>query len=683
MLSLPLLASAKPAYPGLLSRTLPDGTAVNIRIHGDEFFNYVTDENGLLMKGGANGIVDYKLDANGAKIKATPVLLEEMRAQAYENLTPMMKESAKNGGPSRMASLNSQGRTTFPTTGDVHFLVVIIDFADRHWTLADPVTEMTKKLNGPDYNYEGALGSLRDYYIKNSNGMFTPTFDVVGVVTLPNTSQYYAGNGKYDNMKEAVVEAARMIDNEVDFSKYDYDNNGEIDNIIYFYAGYGQADTQDPSCLWPHNSSVINQGVSLDGKKLGNYCIFNELNGGQHYNDKDLQLDGLGTPIHEFGHVMGFPDLYDPLYENLATPSDWSVMDSGCYNGDGHVPPLMSGYERWVFNWVETSRINTQSGDHYEIKALSDGGAPYRHNVYTNDGTLYNNEYFLFETRKADSWDAKLPGDGMLIWHIDYDRSTWMGNRVNSTASRPRCHLITADGSANYSLGTSNGAKQAAWPGNTNYITPETDIQLFSNYLLSRGPIPHYFTSIEYDAANGVASFDYDKITSTPTATTVLNTPVRTENALGNPTNVVRFTWDPVEGATSYKLTLYRVNSSGTIFYENLLNERDLGNVTEYTNTFSANKMGIEFHAYVRPVLTIPSSRKSNEVVFIPNNLESSSVEAIAPAASVIAGGKGEIIAPADAQIFTIDGKQTGRTNLHPGIYIVRTANAAQKVIVR
>jgi len=659
---------------------MPDGTQVKVQLHGDEFFNYMTDEQGFLMTPRQGGIVEYKLDSNGARLQATPLLLNSMRAETVEALDPEMRRAAANGGVARIAAHDKQGRTTFPTLGDGHYLVVLMEYSDVKWSIPDPATTMNEMLNGDSYDYMGTPGSLRQYYIDNSNGKFSPTFDIVGPVTLPETSAYYTDNSKYGKIKEAVTTAARMVDDQVDFSKYDIDGDGNIDNIIFWYAGYGQADTADPTCIWPHNSSAFGSELVLDGKTFGPYCCFNELNGGVHYQNKDGVLAGLGLPIHEFGHVMGFPDLYDPAYQVMTTPGVWSIFDSGCYCGDSYVPVYLSAYERWVFRWIEFDNI--EETGHYEIGSLHNFGQPLRLQVNGSSGTVYLNEYFVFETRDCQKWDSKLPLGGMLIWHIDYDRSIFTSNRVNSSASRNRCHLISADGSGNYTLGNLSQSNFAAWPQDVNYITPETRINLYANYLLARGPVPHYFTNIAYDVERGVSSFDFDMITESPNITTLLLEPTRQSDS-GAKSRLVTFNWEPVEGATGYQFTMYRINSSGQKVYEGGYEEKDLGNVTSLEYTFPSNKLSTKFYIYVRPVQGIPSTQTSNVVEFVPSELEVAGVEEVGAAQEVVRGLKGAIDAPVSARVYTIAGAPAPRTDLAPGIYLVVCDGKTYKVIVK
>lgn len=678
LMVLPLGAAAVPAYPGLIPHTLADGTTVMVRIHGDEYFNYMTDEAGFLLTQ-EGGRLSYET-LNGARVRVDEQTLAAMRqtrraASGYKALDQARQH--------RMATLNKEGRTTFPTIGDVHFLVLLVQFTDKQFNYENPKEEMWAKLNQEGYSKYGSIGSMRDYYIAASDGKFRPTFDVSDVIQLDHESAFYAGNGKYDEVQTLVYEATTKAHDHIDYSKYDYDGDGEVDNVIIFYAGYGQADSPDKTAIWPHQGRLYEYSVAYDGKSIGTYCCFNELNG-SHYYAGDKQPVGIGTAVHEFGHVMGMPDLYDPSYAVQSTPARWSLMDQGSYLGDGYTPPLTSGYESWMFNWLEYETVEDNTV--YDLEPLTKKKRVLRIPVFRNDDTEYANEYFLLESRKKEGWDINLPNEGMLIWHLDYSQTVWQRNTVNSTRTRPRCHLITSDGSANYKLDNYNASSvDAAWPGVQGYITPDTEITFDTNSTSAKYRTGNTFIhNIEFDVESGNTRFDYNTISATPDDVTVMNTPGRVPGSNGSLSNEIELTWEPVEGAVDYKLTVFRLDSKGNRSYENRLNDKSVGNVTSYVlPRFSSSKMGLEYHAYVRVVKPIPSSEISNEVLFVGDNLEASGIGQVEAGNAAIYGLKGAIEAPEGAEVYSISGVRTGTTGLDAGIYIVRYNGTVTKVAVK
>lgn len=455
LLTLPLLMSARPASPGLRTVQNADGTTVELYCFGDEHFSYYTDASGsVIMEPDAAGNWTEARRA-GRILRADAADLALLRSE----LTPDPAAAMKT----RMAPIDkNDGRTSFPTVGqDVHSLVVLIEYADTKFTVPNPRQAIDDMLNKPGYDGYLSRGSARDYYIASSDGQFAPTFDVVGPVTVSEKSSYYVatgqrlwGAGRCGRFGEAIQEALKSLDDQIDFSKYDYDGDGDIDTVFFFYAGYGQADSGRVSTIWPHQadfSSYCFSGVNslqleqlyLDEKRMGPYACSNELNFKVPTGQKQPWLDGIGAFCHEFGHVLGLPDLYDTVnqYSTADTPGSWSIMDTGSYNGESTCPPLFSAYERWICRWLEfeDSEVNSDgtlaiSGTTVTVPSLA------RENKAVRLGftkrrigyPVYPDEFYVCETRSKTGWDESLPDEGMVIWHIAFDYSRWRANSVNT-----------------------------------------------------------------------------------------------------------------------------------------------------------------------------------------------------------------------------------------------------------
>lgn len=708
-LALPLLVQAKPAWPGLHKTVNPDGTTVEFRLHGDEHFSYITDAEGMLMKRDVRGALVYDL-VDGVRIKAT----SEVVANMYQ-ATLDMQANAPQKAPQRMAALDQDGRTTYPTIGSSRSLVVLVEFSDVKFQ-PNSAQEINDMLNKEGFDKYGSHGSARDFYKENSGGKYTPVFDVSRVVTLPNTSRYYTYNpsgtypynqGKYDRWREAIKYALDALSDEIDFSDYDCDGDGIIDTVYFFYAGYGQADTGDTNCIWPHQANLSYYGWKYDGVTMGPYACSNELNGQMHYYNKDMYLDGPGTFVHEFGHVLGMPDLYSPLYNgNETTPGDWDVMDGGSYNDDGYCPPALSAYEKWMYKWLEYTPATDNTS--YSLKTTEKGGEAIRVPVIRKSGTALDSEYFILESRQKTNWDTFLPEEGMLIWHIQYDPAIWTQNRVNVTAGHPRVYILAADGSANPHNGGYGNPRRACWPGtgvNNTFITPETDIT-FQAYAsnLKANPLDVYITSIAYDAEQGISTFDYNVVREAPQLTCNMRPVTRTTNSSGGITAGFVLEWDPAElvspaengmqradfdaDKVEYQVTVYRLNSSGSKVYEAGYNEKNVGSerMVQIKN-LTSTKMGFEYHAYVRPVYGLPSATTSQEVVFTPKEVTDPYVSVGTIGADAenapVYGVAGAVVAPQGAEIYNLSGVRVGAEGLAPGIYIVRVGSKVQKVTVR
>lgn len=351
----------------------------------------------------------------------------------------------------------------FPTTGKMRSLVILANFADVKMQSPTANDDFQRMMTETGYGDLGGTGSARDYYIENSMGVFQPQFDVVGPVTLPNGYAYYGENDKTGedmHAEQMIIDACRAVDDVVDFTEYDYNNDGYIDNVFVFYAGYGEATYSDPNTVWPHSWDIVESTsipIMFDGKRLNHYACTNEL-------DKHGVMDGIGTFVHEFGHVLGLPDFYPTTGSVSAfTPNIWSVMDEGEYNNNSRTPPYFTAVERYLLGWLVPVEVLAE-GCSVAINPIANNEAYIIH-------TANRNEYFLLENRQQVGWDAYIPGHGMLVWHIDYDAYLWEKNRVNNVATHQYCDIVEADNIQ--STGTKNGD---TFPGASNVtaFTAET-----------------------------------------------------------------------------------------------------------------------------------------------------------------------------------------------------------------
>ncbi len=258
-------------------------------------------------------------------------------------------------GESVVAHPGLSPESNFPSMGEQRSLVILVEFADVSMTLDNPHDYFSRMLNESGFSDWGGTGSARDYFIECSNGQFSPQFDVYGPVTLPNKMAYYGANSADGNDRrpaQMIADACAALDDEIDFSLYDLDKDGSIDNVFVFYAGEGEAAGGAPETIWPHSWYVtagLMRDQLFDGVLLDRYacsCEWVVL-------DKKGRPDGVGTFIHEFSHVLGLPDLYSTGYSTCFTPDTWSTLDGGAYNNEGCTPPLYSAFERYALGWLK------------------------------------------------------------------------------------------------------------------------------------------------------------------------------------------------------------------------------------------------------------------------------------------------------------------------------------------
>lgn len=331
----------------------------------------------------------------------------------------------------------------YPTIGSPNALILLVEFADVKFTTPNVLEAFENMTNKEGYDFNGATGSAKDYFFENSSGLFTPNFVVMGPITLDNKEIFYgeqeSAMGAYDKQAwKMVTEGCQKLHEqhpELDFSQFDNDGDGFIDNVFVYYAGYGQNSGAPTWTIWPHAANVYtyyNAVVELDGVKLGNYACTNELKG-----TEGNVLTGIGTFCHEFSHILGLPDLYTTNGSGAFTPGPYELMDVGPYNNGGNTPPYMSAYDRMSVGWLK-------------VRDLSGPETVTLNSIASNEAvripTAKEEEFFLLENRQLTGWDSHIPGHGMLIWHIDYDPVTWSSNKVNTNISHQGVDIVEADG---------------------------------------------------------------------------------------------------------------------------------------------------------------------------------------------------------------------------------------------
>lgn len=451
-------AYAIPAKKGVThTLTQPDGTEVTLSLAGDEHHHYYLTADSNIVIGNDGKYTYATLDTNGNLINSG-VLAHNMlqrttkEIQLVRNLDAKRVSAAytakvapKNARESRAEGMDFFGRrdVTFATQGDVPVVVILAAYADLPFVTPDPHDYFSRMLNEEGFSDNGSYGSARDFYITASNGRFKPDFNVYGPVTLPHNQSYYGSNGMFgDDVRpqDMIRDAVKAIDKEVDFRDYDLDGDKKIDNIFVIFAGVGEAQGGGANAVWPHQGTMTyNASNYADGVRMHRYACTSELSAQDH-------TDGVGTFIHEFGHVLGLPDLYnteDPL--TSYTPGKYSAMDYGSYNNDSKQPPTFSAYERMALGWMGDDLVEISGAASCRLEPMLEGNKAYL--IHTDNP----NEIFLFENRQQSGWDEYLPHHGMLIWHINYLPSIWESNKVNNDKKLQRIDLVEASGTTSAS----------------------------------------------------------------------------------------------------------------------------------------------------------------------------------------------------------------------------------------
>lgn len=438
-------ANAVPAKKLQKVITLANGTQVSVELRGDEYLSWWEGTDGTAYRTTAtdeNVFEAFDLEAQKPAAAARRARTEQGRVARLARVKNSLK-----GADDKMRGLGGDHITY---KGVKKGLVVLVDFKNKKFADGHDLEYYKNVINGKEFSdeEEGYVGSVRDYFLAQSNGQFELDFDVVGPVTMSKNYGYYGNDGacqKDEKVYEMIKEACDGIKDQVNLKNYDWDGDGEADQVFFLYAGLGQASGGSAGTIWPHESELRYWpcGVlSYPTGKINTYACANELQPETQGSSRYISA-GIGTICHEFSHCLGFADMYDTTGGGGYGMSVFDVMGQGSYNGNGFVPCNYTAFERIYAGWVEPIEL-IDPVTVKDMKSVSDYGRPFIMYNYKN-----TNEYFLLENRQNTGWDKGLYGsNGLLIVHVNYVPSRWANNSVNSSAEKIQCcTVVNADGS--------------------------------------------------------------------------------------------------------------------------------------------------------------------------------------------------------------------------------------------
>lgn len=421
----------------------------------------------------------------------SPAMAQDI-GEWLSNGRPECFHEAESDGPRHAPRrIGSQATAALKAQGVKYVPVVLVSFSDVDFSVADVVesdaqgnvTSRTKgtdeevnafyqkfcngTMDGNRYTGHGSYGSIRDYFVEQSDSIFQPIFEVIGPVKLDKASTYYGEGYKTDaHFSEFCSEATqKAMSWFTDWARFDNDDDNVIDMVFFVYAGLAESNTKGvyPNLIWPKEyprKMTINDfdfAVSAATCECRPYKWLNDTTATGTIVPKEVletRTDGIGVFCHELSHALGLPDFYDTNYKAFGMDI-WSVMDYGEYASNGYCPVNYTAYERDFMGWRKLETLTDPTV--ITIPCFADGGTGYK--IVNSQNP---DEYYIIENRQAKGWDRAVctQGHGLQVTHVDHDANRWRVNTVNTDKTHQRMTIIAAN---NRYVGTNEAQTTAQW----------------------------------------------------------------------------------------------------------------------------------------------------------------------------------------------------------------------------
>ena len=330
---------------------------------------------------------------------------------------------------------------------------------------------------------DNSTGTMKEYYNEISYGNFL----VDGTADGWYQSTYTMAQA-VDNVKQYVAEIAELADPDFDYTQFDNDgpdnipnsgdDDGYVDGIIVVYSGCGAEWYPGNDNIWPHKSSLGSYEYETDdlGANGSNvivksYAVNPELAGGGDCYTNTIRP--IGVYAHEFGHILGLPDLYDRDNSNGGSEGigHWCLMASGSWQGwGGDTPAHMSSWCKSEMGWLEPVVL---SSDEISLNIPQVETNPYAVKIWEDD--YFWSRYFLVENRQPVGFDSDLEGPGLIIYHVDENRRYGSYRFSSGPANDDETHKLVdveeADGLDDMDNAVNRGDAGDPFSGTSNNFT--------------------------------------------------------------------------------------------------------------------------------------------------------------------------------------------------------------------
>jgi M6 family metalloprotease-like protein len=415
------------SYPGIINVFQPDGTPIDCFIKGDEWANWHETPDGWSIIKNDNDIWVYAEGVNG-------IFLLPGNKIVNQDPPPQYIKKHLKPDPVYRPIHRSNINLNISRTDTFRIPVIYFQFPDQAVTY--PVGDIDNLFNQEGYGHPGfpESGSFREFYEEISYNQFSPNATIVGVFTAPNNHDYYGSDGpnygtRVRQLVRAMVDSAEAAG--FDWSQFDNDGDGDVDGVTLVHSGLG-AEQGDGSNIWSHRWSLGDNAVTNDGVLINDYNINPEMQG--------TNITAIGVLAHEFGHVLGLPDLYDTDYSSSGA-GKLALMASGSWGTSGNTPWFPSSMNAWSkteMGWSNVIIINSGQTNVELEQSFTNN------TIYLVAHPYDISEYWLIENRRKRGTDHLMPQPGILFWHIDTEKTSGWG--VNTDEPHYGVGLEQADG---------------------------------------------------------------------------------------------------------------------------------------------------------------------------------------------------------------------------------------------
>ncbi|MBN2697213.1 MAG: M6 family metalloprotease domain-containing protein [Bacteroidales bacterium] len=494
-LSRPVKSRGITAYPFPVEVTQPNGSVITLIGKGDGVIHSAETPDGYTVLNDQKGYYCYAVRNENGDLVPSGLRVGTTKGTDLQGIDKHLSYSPAQIDKFTRSYFEDAptkyNPNPFPSKGDNTVLMILLEFPDQ--TAVTDRQTFSDLMNQENFN---GTGSFRDYYRIASFDSLLLSTTVTAWVTVSMNMAYYGdndGNGEDIRPQELAREAIDLAEVAgLDFSQFDNDGDGYVDEIIIIHSGFGEEyiGTGD-SCIWSHSWHLGELNVVYDGVTIDNYVMAPELRG-----NEGTDITNVGVICHEFGHSLGLPDFYDTDdTESGGYAFDltfWDLMADGSWNNGGASPANHNAWSKSYLGWIDLP-VLTDPGS-YSLNGASEHPEAFKIKTSTY------NECFILENRQQIGLDSYVPSSGLLIYHADKNHPGWLTNDINVDPLHQGFDIEEADDIGSYE--TYGGDP---FPGNT-------DNQSFSGSSVpssnSWNNEPPFISIHDISMTGGVISFN-------------------------------------------------------------------------------------------------------------------------------------------------------------------------------